>query len=97
MNQTKKGIAGAAACATAPALLVGVDPASAAAAAVVVATAVVVAAAIVVAATVVAETVIGQDKDQDDEQDPVVIVAKAHGVNLLSHLSLPYYAEREKG
>ena len=71
--------------------------ASAAAAAVVVAATVVIAAAVVVATAVVAAAVIGEYKDQNDEQDPVVIVTKEHGVNLLSCLSLPYYAGKGKG
>ena len=66
---------------------------SAAAAAVVVAAAVIIAATVVVAASA---AVIGQHKDQNDEQDPIVVVSKEHGVNLLSHLPLPYYAKAQK-
>ena len=45
----------------------------------------------------VAVVVVGEHEDQNDEKDPVVVVSEVHGVDLLSHLPLPYYAGREKG
>ena len=68
-----------------------------AAAAAVVASAVVIAAAVIAAAAIAGKAGIGQDENQNDNQKPVVIVSETHGVNLLSCLSLPYYAGRGKG